>query len=281
MERAKKIITPIIAVLCVLAIVYLLFFFGKNAMPKDELTTVALKEYSITFDKSEIDYDKSTDFMDGVTATDSNGNDLTQFVTVSCKPTNNISKKTLTYSINKSGYKILTFERSLLLNSSYNGPSIDINGSGVEVPLDRINSLSSIIDSSDIISTDDGFGTPCAISAVIQNQEEIAVGDYVATISAQNIFGDTATAKISVTVTPAESSIIKLSVSSITLNKGDEFEPLDYVISAEHEKYGDLKPYVIADEIDTSKAGIYNIEYKIEGIRELENEVTYLSVTVN
>lgn len=281
MEKAKKFLTPIIAVICVAAIIYLLFFFGKNVAPTSELTTNALKEYTISFSTSQLEYSKNIDFMDGVTAKGDNGEDLTSFVTVSCKPTKDISKKELTYSINKAGYKIATFRRDLVLASSYTGPSIKINESSIEVPLDQAKNLSAIVSASDIITTDDGFGSPCAITAFIKNQEALAIGDYVATVTAQNVFGDTASAKITVTITSPESSIIKLSASSITIKKGDKIEPTDYVVSAIDESYGDLTPYVTATNIDTSKAGIYTIEYKIEGIKELENQIAYLYVTVD
>lgn len=281
MEKAKKIAIPIIAIICVLAIIYLLFFFGKNVAPSSELTTAIQKEYTISFDTDELMYSNGVDFMDGVTALDENGENLSSFVTVSCKPTKNISTKILTYSINKSGYKISTFERKLILDSSYTGPSIEISGDGIEVPLDQVKNLSSILSTSNMITTDDGFGATCSITAAIQSQEEITIGDYVATVTAQNIFGDTADTKTTITVVSPESSIIKLSATSVTINKGDSFNPIDYVLSCYDEAYGDLLPYVVADNIDTSKSGIYTIEYKIEGMTELENEISYLYVTVN
>lgn len=280
MEKARKIIVPIIAVLCVLAIIYLLFFFGKNAVPTDELTTSALKEYTISFDTSELKYKNGVDFMDGVSVLSEDGQDLTSFVTVSCKPTDNKSKKVLTYSINKAGYKISSFERTLVLDSSYEGPSIEVVGSSFEIPLDQVKNLSSLISSSNVVETNDGFGAPCSITATLQDKD-LSIGDYVATVTAQNIFGDTASAKITVSITKPESSIIKLSASSITIKKGDSFEPMDYVLSAEKDEYGDLKDIVICNRIDTSKAGIYTVEYRIKGITELENEVAYLYVTVD
>lgn len=281
MEKARKILVPIIAVLCVLAIVYFLFFFGKNAVPKDEFTTNALKEYTISFENPQLDYQAGLDFMQGVLATGENGEDLTSFVTVSCKPTNDISKKTLTYSINKSGYKISTYERDLVLPPSYKGPSIKAEGTSVEVPLDQVKNLSSIISSSGVVESDDGFGAPCSLTATLPNKDSLALGDYIATVTAQNIFGDTANAKVMVTITKPESSVIKLSASSITIKKGEKFEPMNYVISAYDDKYGDILDLITVNRIDTSKIGIYTIEYRIRGIQELENEVAYLYVTVN
>lgn len=282
MNKAKKIATPVIAVLCVMAIVYLLFFFGKNAAPTSELTTNALKEYTVSFSTPELKYSADIDFMEGVSAQGSDNNDLTSFITVSCKPTKDKLKKTLTYSINKAGYKIIPFERTLVLDKSYTGPTIKTNGAAIEVPIDKVKNLSSIISTSNAIKTDDGFGNTCTITATLPNQEELNVGDYVATVTAQNIFGDTATAKITVTLTSPESSIIKLSSTSVTINKGDRFEPKDYVLSAIDETYGNVSPLVVPNiKIDTSKAGVYTIEYRIKDIKELENEVAYLYVTVN
>lgn len=281
MEKAKKLIIPFVAILCVVALVYLIFFFGKTNLPSSELTTSTLKEYTISFDTKELKYKNGIDFMQGVTAFDDNGNDLTEYVTVSCKPTDDTFKKTLTYSINKAGYKIDAFERTLLVDSSYKGPSIEIVEPSIEVPIDQIKSLTAIIYSSNAIKTDDGFGGDCGITAII-DETDISLGDYVATITAQNLFGDTATTKITVTVVNPETSIIKLSASSVTIAKGDSFNPMDYVVSANDDTYGDVKAGVVASQdFDTNKIGTYTIEYKIQGIEELKDEVAYLYVTVN
>lgn len=281
MDKAKKIFVPIIAILCVLAIVYLVFFFGKNALPISDLSTTGQKEYTITFDSPQIEYYANMDFMDGVKAVDKNGNDLTDFVTVSCKPSSDMYKKVLTYSINKSGYKICTFERELILDKSYKGPSIKVKNFSIEIPLDEAKNISTIVYNSGAISTDDGFGGSCSITAQIQNQDALDIGEYIANVTAQNIFGDTANAKITVTITAPKSSIIKLSTSSITIKRGESFDARSYIQSAYSEEYGDLIAFVNVDELDTSKAGIFTIEYTIKGIKELENEKAFLYVTVN
>lgn len=282
MEKARKIMVPIIALICILAIGYFLFFFGENVAPKDELTTSALKEYTISFATPELKYSKGANLMEGVRAKGANNEDLTGFVTVSCKPTKNMYKKILTYSINKPGYKISSVNRDLILDKTYKGPSIKIDGTGIELPLNQAKKLSSAVSNSDIIKTNDGFGNKCSISATIANQGELTVGDYVATVTAQNILGDTVSQKITVTFTEAEESIIKLSASSITIKKGEKFEPKDYVVSAYYNKeYGDVAAMVVASKIDTSKAGVYTVEYRIKDIGELQNEVAHLYVTVN
>lgn len=281
MRNFSKILTAVIAALCVAVLVYLIFFFEGSPQYNGEITTAAQKEYTISFDSDELIYNKGTDFMQGVKATDEDGKDLTDSVTVSCKPTGNIRKKALTYSINKAGYKILTFERVLIVDGNYTGPSITYNGAEFEIPVDKIANLSSEIAKSGIVDTDDGFGGKCSVSAHF-NSENITVGDYSVTVTAQNIFGDSASVKISVTVTEASSSIIKLKASSLSINRGDSFNPMDYVDSAVYKGYGDLSSQVTAENtVDTQTAGVYTVEYRIKGIKELENEKAYLYVTVN
>lgn len=281
MKNISKILTFVVAVACVGILVYLIFFFNVESQFKSEVTTAPQKQYEIVFDEPELHYSLGTDFMQGVTAKDADGNDLTQYVTVSCKPTNDFKRKTLTYSINKSGYEIQSFERILTVDDDYKGPSITYNGSGFEIPIDKIGSLSTEVAKSEDVETDDGFGGKCSVSAVI-NSQDIEIGDYSATVTAQNILGDSTSIKISVTVTEASASIIKLKASSVSLNKGKAFNPMDYLSSAYCEEYGDVSSHVIADNtVDSNTAGVYTVEYSIAGIKELQNEKAYLYVTVN
>lgn len=277
--KIRKLIVPIIAVICVAIIALLAIFSNKIFNNEQEFTTEALKSYTITFEGDELDYSSGMNFMQGVSAVDEDGNDLTKYVTVSCKPTNNIKIKTLSYSINQIGYEIKSFERRLVVNGSYTGPSINIDGGTVEVPLDEIKSLSSIVNSSGLVETDDGFGNPCTVSASL-NETEISIGDYVATVVAENILGDTASAKITVSIVPAKSSKIKLSVTSITVNVGDKINPADYVLDSVDPEYGEIKPFVQYNEVDTSAPGVYAIRYTIKNIVELKDEVAVLTVTV-
>ncbi|MGN0535470.1 MAG: immunoglobulin-like domain-containing protein [Eubacterium sp.] len=280
MKNASRIITAAAGVLCIAVLVYLIFFFGSSSKPEETVVTEKQKEYTISFESEQLEYTKGTDFMEGVSATDENGTDLTREVTVSCKPTKNIKTKTLTYSVNKPGYSINTFERTLVITENYSGPSVTVENVAFEIPIDRIGSLSAEAAKSGIIDTDDGFGGKCSVTVQI-NAADIAVGDYAATVTAQNLFGDTASAKMIVTVTDAESSVIKLKASSVSLAQGDSFEPMEYVEKAEFGEYGDITGYVTASgNVDTSKPGVYTVEYKIKGIEELKNETAYLYVTV-
>lgn len=280
MNKITRFIIPTIAIICIAILGYFIFFFNGANIPEAELTTSPKMSYSIIFDSDELIYTKGINFMQGVTATGDNGEDLTKDVTVSCKPTKDISKKELTYSINKNGYEIKAFTRTLILDKSYNGPSISIGDGEFKIPIDKISYLTTEIQKSGIISTNNGFGEACGITASF-NTEVTEIGDYVATVIAENSFGDTASTKLSVTVTEAESSIIKLNASAITLNIGDKFNPNEYVKSAISNDYGDLTNSVICTtEIDTSRAGIQTAEYHIQGIPELKNEVAYLQITI-
>lgn len=277
--KLRKIILPIIAILCVGAIALLVHFASNSFDNEKEFSTSALKQYTISFDENELIYTQGVNFMQGVTAVDENGCDLIKDVTVSIKPTNNIKKKELSYSINKVGYEIKSFSRDLIVRGEYDGPLIKIVNGQVEVPIDQLKSLSAIVNSIDILETDDGFGSPCSVSARI-NEDEIELGDYVAIVTAENLLGDVATAKLTVTVTEAEGSKIKLSARSITVNAGEKVNPADYIVSCVDEEYGDLTPYIVYNEINTSKSGRYTITYKIKGITELKDEHASLTVIV-
>lgn len=281
MKNTRAIIIGAISIVSVALIIYFALFFGKADNKVIQVTTQGQKTYTISFDTDTLHYKKGTNLMQGVTATGENGEDLTADVTVSCKPTTNILTKTLTYSVNKTGYAITTTERKLVIDESYSGPKITIGDGTIEVPIDKVNSLSSIVSKSGVIKTDDGFGGRCAITAEILVMDDIDLGDYVANVTAENMLGDTTSVKISVTVVDAEQSIIKLNASSITLNVGEEFNPQSYIKSVNSKEYGDLTSAVVCDsDVDTSKAGVYRAEYRIHGIEEYRNEKTVLYVTV-
>lgn len=75
--------------------------------------------------------------------------------------------------------------------------------------------------------------------------------------------------------------VIQLYASKITLKVNDEFDPYEYVKSANSEEYGDVLSKVkCVTVLNTAKAGDYKIEYKIDGIDELKDEVAILNVTV-
>lgn len=280
MKHIKTLIIIAVCALCAGALVYFIFFFGGAKNDNATVTTSPQKSYEITFDTDTLHYTIGTDLMSGVKATDENGKELTDEVTVSCKPTNNIAVKELSYSINQAGYEIKSYNRRLVIDDAYEGPSIEVLEGNIEIPLNEIENMSQNVSKSGLVVTDDGFGRSCSITAVPSAKIDTA-GDYVITITAENMFGDTKSTKLGITVTEATSSIIKLTTSSITLNIGDKFLPQNYIKSAVSKDYGDVTGAVVCTTVvDTSKAGRYVAEYKINGISELKNEVAKLYITV-
>lgn len=280
MKYTRPIVLCVISAVCIGLIVYFAMFFGSAKNENATVTTQAKLKYTITFDSDTIEYEKNSDLMQGVTAKGENGEDLTNDVTISSKPTKNIRKKELTYSINKSGYEITPFTRTLLLPNDYNGPKIELGDEDIEVPIDQIASLTMAINQTGIIKTDDGFGNACGITAKISD-DVTEPGDYIAKITVQNAFGDTASKKVTITVTEAKSSIIKLTASTITIKKGAKFDATEYIKSAQHEKLGDVTgAIVINSDVDTSKPGRYTVTYSFGNIEELKNEHATLYVTI-
>lgn len=280
MKNASKIATIIICMLCIGAIIYFVFFFGGAKNEDISLTTSAKKNYEISFDTDKLEYNGDTNFMDGVTAIDENGVDISADITVSCKPTSNISVKELTYSVNKAGYELKSYTRKLVINGDYTGPTISISNEEIEIPLDEIASISAFISKSGIVDTDDGFGHRCSVSAEF-NSEVTDIGDYVITITAENILGDTKSIKTSATVTDPNKSIIKLTTSAVSLNVGDTFNPEEYIKSAIHDELGDISSAVVCTStVDTSTPGQYTVIYSFGNIDDLKNEKATLTVTI-
>lgn len=76
-------------------------------------------------------------------------------------------------------------------------------------------------------------------------------------------------------------SVPTISANDVTLNVGDNFDPLSDV-SATDKEDGDItltKDNIIANDVDTSKAGIYHVTYKVTDKNEASAEKT-ITVTV-
>ena len=107
-------------------------------------------------------------------------------------------------------------------------------------------------------------------------------GEYTVSVSLINSFGDTATYDLPVhIITKAYKGLeIRLEENLIYIKSGTRFNPEDFVKEVEVDQTGELMPgedwgIIIESNVDTLKAGIYEVGYRIEK----EKDAVYGSVS--
>ncbi|MDD6446421.1 MAG: hypothetical protein PUF87_00865, partial [Ruminococcus sp.] len=118
MNRVIKPIVTVIAVLSIIAVIFTILF-ADSLLKSDKGNTAVVtttKSVNITFDTDPLILKdgKNIDLMSGVSATDSQGNDVTKLVKASVTNSSN-NEKSIMYSINDSDYNLETTKRGLQL----------------------------------------------------------------------------------------------------------------------------------------------------------------------
>ena len=139
---------------------------------------------------------------------------------------------------------------------------------------------------SDVSATDkeDGDITLTKDNIIANDVDTSKAGIYHVTYKVTDKNGASAEKTITVTVKQKMeilNSVPTISANDVTLNVGDNFDPLSDV-SATDKEDGDItltKDNIIANNVDTSKAGIYHVTYKVTDKNGASAEKT-ITVTV-
>lgn len=197
--KINRIMVPILALagLILFAVIVALTVYSQPVQVKagDE------KSYTITFEKSEIKYNsKCTDLMKGVKAQGDDGEDLTQWVNMEIKSTDDIRLKRLCYRVDKKGYEKKNFERQMILCDDYDGPVLKTKKDTVKISHKKIDTLCEMLLKTQTVTAEDGFGNrSCKLTASF-GKERVEKGTHTVTITAENHLGDKVSKKIKVVV---------------------------------------------------------------------------------
>lgn len=191
---------------------------------------------SINFTSELLAYDGTGDIslilMDGVTATDSDGSDITDQVKTSFKATNISDEKTIVYSVKASDGTKLKKERTLRLEN-YDGPFITVSSNLPTLRESELDNAVSTLAENGALHAEDGYGNDIT-SAVKVNwaADESNVGYFLLNFTVENRFSDNASAKASVQA-KLSNPVIVLTQTEISIPLNDEnFDVRNYIKTA-------------------------------------------------
>lgn len=218
---------------------------------------------SFKMDSDEIVYDGQgeLDLMQGVTADDGNGNDVTDKVAAVITAEGTLGRKLVRYSFEDASGKIVTKKRTLVLKN-YEGPSLDVSSS-IKLNAKNLKDIISVLKQSGELSASDGYKKDIT-SSVTCIREKIYSGTYKMTFNVTNKYGDSVSKSVEVFITgDVKDPEIKLIKDEINLRKGSSFEPksmVEYAFDGTNEGTKNLE---IDANINTDHEGKYSVIYRM------------------
>lgn len=243
----------------------------------------------IQFPEEDLFYDGngSLDLIAGVSVVTASGEEYSNmglFTTI--KSSKMPNEKIVEYSITDDNGRQVTAERTLKLDSAYNGPSIDITDAPTSVSQSDLARITDLWNEEGILHADDGFGRDIS-SAVTAEVSAIAdTTEYRISLSVVNMLNDTCTQNIVVNVAdagsePTSGPVLKLTQSSVVLQVGDSFEFLEYIASAEDDDGTQLYQSIsVNGSVDTSTPGTYDLDMYCTNYRGETSPIVTLTVYV-
>ena len=199
----------------------------------------------------------------GVTLEGYNEEQLKNMVYIRISTGDSLSEKIIEYTADTDDGRVRSLRNLLLRN--YNGPSIVLPDEMPTVTMSTVERIKDLMPEGKTYRVDDGFGNDMRANVEIDaarspmNSSEV---NY--TFILENAFGDRTVAKADVIISDVPATII-LTDTAITIRTSDYFDPYTYVQSATTEDGGSAMDEVVCDEIDTSVAGEYIVNYELQG----------------
>lgn len=223
---------------------------------------VVSEKSTFHFESDPLIYDGTTtlDLLDGVSVTtsDESISDLDIFVHI--KTGSSLTNKIVEYSADTLRGQI-TATRELELKN-YSGPALKIPDTLPDITEDQLNSILSLMSSDEGFYADDGYGNDISNAVTAEytiDSSNPSIVHYI--FSVTNSFNDTVSVSADLTVERTR-PVILLSTDQVTIRKGDEFNPLEYIVLAEDVDGTSLFEDVsIEGELDLRTPGRYTLSY--------------------
>ncbi|MDI9241571.1 immunoglobulin-like domain-containing protein [Fusibacillus kribbianus] len=216
--------------------------------------------YTIRFDTDTLSYDGTTklDLLKGVSLVSPDGktSDIKIFARILAG--DSLSRKTVEYSADTADGQI-TATRSLNL-SGYSGPSITLPDT---LPSITEEQLDSVLNTMTDIYADDGYGNDItdSVQASYTLASDGTGGNVHYKFSVTNAFNDSALVEADLSLGAAK-PVLTLLKTSVTIEAGDDFNPLRYVDSAVDTDGSSLSQRIrISGTVDTETPGTYDLTY--------------------
>ena len=222
--------------------------------------------------------------MDGVSASDHEDGDITGSVVVESSnvDTNTVGSYQVTYRVTDSQGASSTKTITVIVNPKME----EINWMPVISASDKVLTVGDVFNVMDGVSASDHEDGDVTGSVVVEssNVDTNTVGSYQVTYRVTDSQGASSTKTITVIVNPkmeALNEVPTIKAEDKTITVGDKFDVKKDVTATDKED-GDLtdKIEVIRNEVDTGKAGTYEVTYKVTDSQGASSTKTIL-VTVN
>lgn len=237
---------------------------------------------NLSFDSEVLYYDgsQSLDLLDGISITDKDGEplELTAYSTI--RNTDDQNTKIVTYTVKDEENNEAYAERKLVLHNYY-GPALTIGQPYPEIFDIELNHILETFQSAEVLSANDGYGKNITDSIECSYKiEDDKAREVKITFKVTNHFHDTVSETIKVPISRTKPLIV-LTDSSVTIEKDEAFNALEYVASATNEEGQNLTSRIkTTGEVDTGKAGTYSISYTLTDSDLEQADTVKLSVTV-
>lgn len=220
------------------------------------------------------------DLMQGVLATDEDGNDRTSDARAVLQNTEQLNQKMIYYSLNGYSEK-LTDQGRMLLLENYTGPTIQVD-SEVQLTVTQLGNLPGVLAERKQLEADNGYGKEIT-GQVSWYREKTAEGEYSIFFTVSNEFGDVATAQCRAYIDGVKDDIVlTLRQEQISISQNEPFVPLDWVLEAEDANGENLIDGVeVEGTVNSSVPGNYTITYRLTSLDGRQCATRNLSVKVN
>lgn len=241
------------------------FFAADNPDTTEQISTETQStDYSISFDSDTLNYDGSyrLDLMRGVTLTGPKGSVDTSKVFVNIVTGDSLNEKTVTYTMDTEQGQV-SASRKLILDN-YTAPSITLPTNLPTAEEADLDNYISLMPTDGSFSAKDGFGNDIS-SQISLNYTIDAENPSIVhlSFSVTNMFNDSVSVPADISIS-SQRPILVLKQSSVTIEKGSAFQPLDYVKKAVSQSGKNLIDTIkIEGSVDANTPGKYTLKLSI------------------
>lgn len=271
----------------ILSVFLLLILFGAAVFQDEKNQSDSVEKekkvsgISLEFQTEELVYDGSgdLDLLEGVTAADKDGNDLTSEVNAVITGDGNRNRKQVRYTVFSPSGEEATAQRTLILED-YEGPQIDVSAN-LELDAQELSDLIQNLQERGEIKGENGFGVDIT-DQITWKREKISKGVYLLTFSLDNAYLDHTEQKVQAQISGEVKDLtLTLIQNRIEIPVGAEFSPWDYLEEAHDPDFGSVADRVqISNMVNVGVPGTYSVVYSVISVDGTQSAEAVLSVTV-
>ena len=282
MNRRNNLIWKVMVGLAALICTVVLLILAAARDRQDETPARETKGTGaeILFETEELVYDGEgmLDLMEGVSARDRDGNDLTDLVEVSLLADDRLTAKRIQYRLFDENGAEVARERKLVL-SGYEGPKITA-ADPLELEASQLSDLIGVLKEQKALSAQDGFSRDIT-DQVTCKRKKVGTNTYEMRFQVRNQFQDsdevTVTAHIEGEV---KDPVITLYTDEAVLSVGSEWDPYAYLASADNGLGSAVDQVQVEDAVNIGVPGSYRVVYKLDSYDHTAETEAVLRVTV-